>query len=151
MSGTSDKTTAAATIAPGNNRGALYGATASGSTRFKCDSGSPASVARISFAILSVLTGTTVALGWRAAAQRRFQVHRRWMSRCFVLLCSAVVLRLVVGLATVVGVQSMWFDPVVSWASWLVPLAALELVGLLKSRAGRSRAPQSVRPPVAAT
>lgn len=108
-------------------------------------------VAGISFAILSVLTGTTVALGWRAAVQRRFQVHRRWMSRCFVLLCSAVVLRLVIGFGTVVGVQSMWFDPVVSWASWLVPLSALELVGLLKSRAGRSRAPQSVKPPAVET
>ena len=108
-------------------------------------------VAGVSFAILSVLTGTTVALGWRAAVQRQFQAHRRWMSRCFVLLCSAVVLRLVVGFATVVGVNSMWFDPVVSWASWLVPLATLEMITLLSRRAIRSRVPQPVKPPDATT
>jgi uncharacterized membrane protein YozB (DUF420 family) len=84
-------------------------------------------IAGMGFACLAVLTGTCVALGWRAAILRRFPVHRRWMWRCFLLLCSAVVLRLAAGLGTVLGVQSPWFDPVVSWGSWLVPLAAYEL------------------------
>ena len=99
-------------------------------------------IAGVGFACLAVLTGTCVALGWRAAVRRRFQVHRRWMWRCFLLLCSAVVLRLVVGLGTVVGVQSMWFDPVVSWASWLVPLAIFELSRLIAGRANRLPAQQ---------
>ena len=51
-------------------------------------------IAAIGFALLAVLTGTCVALGWRAAVMRRFNDHRRWMLRCVLLLCSAVVLRL---------------------------------------------------------
>lgn len=103
-------------------------------------------IAGIGFALLAVLTGTCVALGWRAAVKRRFQVHRRWMWRCFLLLCSAVVLRLVAGLATVVGVQSMWFDPVASWASWLVPLGAFELSRLITGRANPQRATPALKP-----
>ena len=103
-------------------------------------------IAGIGFALLAVLTGTCVALGWRAAVRRRFQVHRRWMWRCFLLLCSAVVLRLVVGLGTVVGVQSLWFDPLVSWASWLVPLGAFELSRLITGRANPQRATPALKP-----
>ncbi len=103
-------------------------------------------IAGIGFALLAVLTGTCVALGWRAAVKRRFQVHRRWMWRCFLLLCSAVVLRLVAGLATVVGVQSMWFDPVASWASWLVPLGAFELSRLITGRVNPQRATPALKP-----
>ena len=98
-------------------------------------------VAGIGFALLAILTGTCVALGWRAAVKRRFQVHRRWMWRCFLLLCSAVVLRLVAGIGTVLGVQSMWFDPVASWMSWLVPLGTFEVVRLIALRADSRRRP----------
>jgi Predicted membrane protein (DUF2306) len=58
---------------------------------------------------------------------RRFADHRRWMWRCYLLLCSAVVLRLIGGLATVTGVTAPWLDPVANWMSWLTPLAAFEL------------------------
>ncbi|MBS0205015.1 MAG: DUF2306 domain-containing protein [Planctomycetes bacterium] len=89
----------------------------------------PGPVAGISFAILSVLTGACVVLGWQAAVKRRFAIHRVWMGRCFVLLCSAVVLRVVGGLGSVGGVQSDWYDPLASWASWVVPLVAFEMRG----------------------
>jgi hypothetical protein len=102
-------------------------------------------VARISFAILAVLTGTTVVLGWREAVTRRFQVHLRWMTRCFVLLCSAVVLRVFAGFATVVGVQSLWFDPVMSWASWIVPLLAYEIGRVISDRSHRRPLPSLVK------
>ncbi|HUQ72631.1 MAG TPA: DUF2306 domain-containing protein [Planctomycetaceae bacterium] len=114
-------------------------------------------VAAAGFAVLAVLTGTTVAMGWRAAVQRRFPVHRRWMMRCYLLLCSAVTLRVTVGLATVLGVDWMWFDPVVSWASWLVPLGVYEWLqvgrGYLAPRlltGGRTviDVDRSARPPV---
>ena len=87
----------------------------------------PGPVAGVSFAVLSVLTGAFVVLGWRAAVRRKLAVHRIWMSRCFVLLCSAVVLRIFGGLGSVAGVQSDWYDPLASWASWVLPLVALEL------------------------
>ena len=87
----------------------------------------PGPIAGVSFAVLSVLTGVCVGLGWRAAVRRRLIVHRVWMSRCFVLLCSAVVLRVLGGLGSVAGVQSDWYDPLASWASWVMPLVAFEL------------------------
>jgi uncharacterized membrane protein len=86
-------------------------------------------VAGLGFALLAILTAASVALGWRAAVKRRFADHRRWMSRCYLLLCSTVVLRLMAGLATVTGLEATWIDPVVAWASWLVPLAAFESRG----------------------
>lgn len=84
-------------------------------------------VAGLGFAALALVTGTSVALGFRSAVKRRFADHRRWMSRCYVLLCSTVVLRLTAGLATVMGVEATWLDPLIAWASWLVPLVAFEL------------------------
>ncbi len=55
-----------------------------------------------------------------SAIDGRFAEHRRWMWRGYLLLCSAVVLRLFGGLATVTGVTAPWFDPVANWVSWLV-------------------------------
>lgn len=104
-------------------------------------------VAAVSFALLAILTGACAALGWKAAMQRRFAVHRRWMSRCYLLLCSAVVLRLMGGLATVSGVSAPWFDPLASWACWVLPLAAYELSALRKNR---QRRPWPARPSPAA-
>ena len=80
-------------------------------------------VAGVGFALLAVATGATVALGWRAAMQRRFDVHRRWMQRCFVLLCSAVVVRVNGGIGQVAGIDANWYYIQTAWTSWLVPLA----------------------------
>ena len=103
-------------------------------------------VAGIGFALLAVLTGTCVALGWRSAVKRRFQVHRRWMWRCFLLLCSAVVIRLLAGLGTLLGVQSPWFDPLVSWASWLIPLGTFEVTRLINRRTNSHRTAPALKP-----
>jgi hypothetical protein len=95
-------------------------------------------IAGLGFAALAVATGMSVALGWRSAVQRRFADHRRWMGRCFALLCSTVVLRLIAGLATVTGFEATWVDTAAAWASWLVPLAAFELSGVVYRQIGRS-------------
>ncbi len=84
-------------------------------------------IAGAGFASLAVATGTCVALGWRSAVKRRFAEHQRWMLRCYVLLCSAVVLRLIGGVATVAGVEAVWVYPLAAWTCWLVPLMAYEL------------------------
>jgi uncharacterized membrane protein YozB (DUF420 family) len=84
-------------------------------------------VAGAGFAAVSVATGFCVAMGWRRAVQRRFAVHRVWMMRCFLLLCSAVVLRVIGGLSLVTGVDGDWRYAATAWGSWLVPLAAFEL------------------------
>lgn len=105
-------------------------------------------MAAVSLVLLAILTATFAALGWRAAVQRRFAIHRRWMWRCFLLLCSAVVLRVFGGLGTVLAVDSAWYDPLATWASWLLPLAVFELNGLRTRRAG-SAATAPVSPQLA--
>jgi hypothetical protein len=97
-------------------------------------------VAGLGFAALAVVTGASITQGWRSAVKRRFAEHRRWMSRCFLLLCSTVVLRLIAGLVTVTGVQAAWVDPLAAWASWLVPLTAFELSGAVSRYVGRASA-----------
>lgn len=86
-------------------------------------------VAGIGFASLAVATGLTAWLGWQTAVKRNFDAHRRWMTRCFLLLCSAVVLRLIGGAFTVAGVEAQWSYDLAAWASWLVPLAGFEILG----------------------
>ncbi len=98
---------------------------------------STGTIAAISFAILAVATATCSAFGWRAAVRRQFAIHRRWMERSFLLLCSAVILRIFGGLGTVLEVRSPWFDPLASWASWLAPLILLELSHLKRWRTVR--------------
>jgi uncharacterized membrane protein len=89
---------------------------------------------------LAVATGACVAQGWRSAVVKNFAIHRRWMSRTFVLLCSAVVIRLIGGLATVAEFDAPWLYPASCWASWLVPLSGFELGWVLKERFEISRA-----------
>lgn len=82
-------------------------------------------VAATGFATLAIVTAFCVVNGWRCAIQRRFEKHRWWMLRCFVLLCSAVVLRIFGGLSDLHGAD--WTYPFAAWLSWLLPLVLLEL------------------------
>ena len=99
---------------------------------------STGTVAAVGFATLSLFTGLCVALGWRSAVNRRFADHRRWMWRCFVLLCSAVALRLIAGLATVTDIEGEWVYPFAAWTSWLVPLTVLEICSLRNRKSRHS-------------
>jgi len=84
-------------------------------------------VAVVGLATLAIATAICASLGGLSAVKRRFASHRRWMWRCYLLLCSAVVLRLLGGLATVIGAAAPWVDPLATWLSWLAPLTAFEL------------------------
>lgn len=64
--------------------------------------------------------------------------HRRWMWRCYLLLCSAVVLRVLGGLGTVVGPVGPWYDPLATWLSWLAPLAVFEIRERLQNPRAKS-------------
>ena len=77
-------------------------------------------------AALAVLTAVCITLGWRAAVRKQFATHERWMWRTYVLLCSAVVIRLLGGLATVLNFNEPWFYAFSVWTSWLAPLLVLE-------------------------
>jgi uncharacterized membrane protein len=85
--------------------------------------------AGLSFLLLSGATGICAIVGVVYARRRRFDRHRRWMLRCYVLICSAVVLRLISGTAGLVGVPSAEAAYIIAaWCSWLLLLAAYEIV-----------------------
>lgn len=98
-------------------------------------------VAAAGLGSLAIVTSACVLFGWRTAVMRRFDNHRRWMSRTFILLCSAVVIRMIGGLATVLSFDAAWLYPMSTWTSWLVPLMILELSYFFKPRVERVAAP----------
>ncbi len=83
-------------------------------------------IAGAGLGLLAIVTAACAMLGWRAAVKRRFAIHRRWMLRTFILLCSAVVIRMIGGLATVLEFDAPWLYPASCWLSWLMPLLAFE-------------------------
>jgi hypothetical protein len=83
-------------------------------------------VAAAGLGSLAIVTAACATFGWRAAVARRFDVHRRWMWRTYILLCSAVVIRLIGGLATVLHFDALWLYPLSAWTSWLLPLLIFE-------------------------
>jgi uncharacterized membrane protein len=84
--------------------------------------------AGLSFLLLSAATAGCAVAGVVHACRRRYDRHRRWMLRCYVLICSAVALRLISGAASLAGVPSPEGAYVVAaWSSWLLPLAACEI------------------------
>jgi uncharacterized membrane protein len=85
--------------------------------------------AGLSFLLLSAATATCAIVGVVYAIRRRYDRHRRWMVRSYVLICSAVALRLISGAAGLVGVPSPEQAYIVAaWCSWLFPLAAYEIL-----------------------
>jgi hypothetical protein len=101
------------------------------------------------FGLLAIATAATGILAAQRARRRRFQSHRRWATRCFILLCSPLLLRVAVGLAGVLGMESEAFYRLNAWLSWLIPLAVYE-VAQVRSITARGQASRSVGnlPPV---
>lgn len=91
----------------------------------------------VGFVFLSLLTGLFATMGWRAAIRRRYDEHRRCMWRCFLMLCSAVVLRLIAGTVVASGFEAAWVFPLAAWGSWLLPLLVFELRERLRANPAR--------------
>lgn len=89
-------------------------------------------VAVVGFATLAVATAACALLGWRSALVRRWEEHRWWMLRTYMLLVSAVVLRAIGGASEVWGLEGTY--PYAAWLSWLLPLAGLELLRFQRLR-----------------
>lgn len=86
------------------------------------------------FATLALVTGAMAVLGWRAAVGRRYTEHSRWMWRCYMLLCSAVVLRLMASLTHWTETEVPWGYPAAAWLSWLLPLGGYEVARKVTDR-----------------
>jgi hypothetical protein len=101
--------------------------------------------AGLSFLVLSAATASCAIAGVVYACRRRYHQHRRWMLRSYVLICSAVALRLISGAAGLVGVPSPEGAYIVAaWSSWLLPLAAYEIVERLPAM---QQSPRKLRTP----
>jgi hypothetical protein len=88
--------------------------------------------AGLSFLLLSAATASCAIVGVVHARARRYDLHRRWMLRSYVLICSAVFLRLISGTAGLIGAPSPEHAYIfAAWSSWLVPLAGYEIVARL--------------------
>jgi hypothetical protein len=102
--------------------------------------------AGISFLLLSMATATCAVLGVIHARHRRYEQHRRWMLRCYILICSAVALRLISGAAGLIGASSPEFAYVIAaWGSWLLPLGAYEIVERWPAMSQRTTPAQASR------
>lgn len=79
------------------------------------------------FAFSSCATFGSALMGWRCAVARRFRQHQVWMTRCYLLLCSAILLRVLSGAATVLQSEQIETYPVFAWMSSVVPVTVYEV------------------------
>lgn len=84
-------------------------------------------IAITGFVVLALLTALFALQGWWTAVHRQYQSHQRWMWRCYLLLCSAVTLRVIGGMGFLLDLNPAWTYPMAAWISWLGPLAVYEL------------------------
>ena len=89
--------------------------------------------AEAGFVALSLATAVTMIMGWRAALRCHFVAHQRWMTRNFLLLFSAVILRFIGGASMYVGWHYDWIYPVNAWLSWLLPIGIYEVMRYMSS------------------
>lgn len=84
-------------------------------------------IAAAGFTLHTFATAACAIAAVTYAVRRKFLQHRRWATRCFVLLCSPLLLRLVSGVAIVTDAESEWIYRLNAWLSWLIPLLIYEL------------------------
>lgn len=83
-------------------------------------------VSQTGFVVQSVLTGLTILYAAILARGGNVASHRRWATRCYILLWSPLLLRVVAGLMIVSNFESEWTYRLNAWLSWLLPLAVYE-------------------------
>ena len=83
-------------------------------------------VAGVGFAILGALLAVFTWLGLRAAIERRFADHRRWMLRSYAMTATAITLRLMLPAAGFLGIDFLPAYQAIAWLSWMTNLALVE-------------------------
>lgn len=91
-------------------------------------------IAGVGFSLQAIATAVTVALAARYAMRRNFPVHQRWATHCFLLLVAPLLFRIVAGLLIVTDTESFAAYQANAWLSWIVPMAAYEIVRWRKRR-----------------
>lgn len=85
-------------------------------------------IAGVGLALLAIATAGTMVVAVYYAQRKKIAIHRVWATRCFILLCSPLLLRLANGAETVLGVDSDLTYQLNAWLSWIVPLIGYECV-----------------------
>lgn len=81
---------------------------------------------QLCFTVLSVLLWIATYKAWRNAVMGNFRSHAEWMSRSCILMCSAVLLRLIsLGLANMAWSREFRYQLAV-WLSWVPALVFVE-------------------------
>ena len=84
-------------------------------------------IATAGFGSLAVIWIAVNILGWRAALQRRFAEHRRWMIRSWALTLAAVTLRIYLPLVMVLDLPFLPWYRAISFLAWVPNLVLAEL------------------------
>jgi uncharacterized membrane protein len=104
-------------------------------------------VAGTGFLVLGVLWVLTTLLGWKAAVQRRYVEHERWMIRSFALTLAAVTLRIYLPVGIMLNHGD--FYPAyraIAWLCWVPNLIVAE-IWLRSRRDPAARAAAAQAPP----
>lgn len=92
-------------------------------------------------AALAVAWLGCAAMGFRAARNRRFESHRAWMIRSYVLAWSFVSCRLIGHFPALAWLANLGDGTSIIWLSWLVPLSVAEIA--LQWNSGAALAPRN--------
>jgi len=99
-------------------------------------------IARAGFGLLSIVSVGLAANGLRLAMTGRYAEHREWMVRSFAVIFGAVLLRVYLPAAQVMGFEFMPAYRAISWLAWVPNLIVAELYlrGAFRSRRPASTA-----------
>ncbi len=97
-----------------------------------------------SVSLLSLGTAWLLAAGmaYRSARNKRYDSHREWMARSYILVWSFVFCRLV---SRVPGVENIGGEDALIWLSWVGPLVLCEVALQWRAGANKSITPQAQR------
>lgn len=79
-------------------------------------------IAGTGFAGLTIATAFCVSMTAWNALKRQYDLHRRWATRTYLLLCSPLLLRLIAGATIVAELDNVWTYRANAWVSWIGPL-----------------------------
>ena len=91
-------------------------------------------IAGVGFAMQAIATAVTVAMAARYAMQRNFPVHQRWATHCFLVLVAPLLFRIFSGILIVTDTETFAAYQANAWLSWILPMAAYEVVRWRKKR-----------------
>lgn len=91
-------------------------------------------IAGAGFALQSVATGACAILAVWYAVGRKFAIHQRWATRCFILLAAPLLFRVVGGVLFVTGTDTPESYQINAWASWILPLLAYDAWRIHRTR-----------------